>query len=81
MFKPESCTVAKSEHSGGPLENETKPWHSHGWPQQYFPQFGFRTHTTAFSPMEQPSILSAKFDRLVAYQNISLCVTALLLLR
>ena len=30
--------------------------------QQKLPKFGFRSHTTALWPMEQSSILSAKFD-------------------
>ena len=38
--------------------------------------FAFRTHTTALWPMEQSSILSAKFDCSVACQNCSLLATA-----
>ena len=46
------------------------------WLQQKLPEFGFRTHTTAISPVEQSSILSAKFDCPVARQNVSLLATA-----
>ena len=38
--------------------------------------FGFRTHTTALWPMEQSSILSAKFDCSATRQNCSLFATA-----
>ena len=41
-------------------------WHPNNWPQQKLPKFGFRTHRTKFWPMEQSSILSAKFDCPVA---------------
>ena len=57
------------KNSGGPLDNQT--WQTDGWPQQKFPKFGFRTHTTALWPMEQSSILSAKFDYPVARQKCS----------
>ena len=51
--------------SGGPLNRQTA-----------LPKFGFRTHTTALWPVEQSSILSAKFDCPVARQNFSLLATA-----
>ena len=65
---------------GGPLEYQT--WHTNGWLQQKFPKFGFCTHTFWFSyshliwPMEQSSILSAKFDCPVACLNCSLLASA-----
>ena len=40
-----------------------------GWPQQKLAKFGFRTRTTAIWPMEQSSILSAKFAYPLARQN------------
>ena len=46
------------------------------WTQQKLPKCGFRTHTTALWPMEQFSILFAKFDCPVARQNCSLFATA-----
>ena len=51
-------------------------WHTKGWPLQKLPKFGFCTQTTAFWPIEQSSILSAKFDCPVAHQNLLLLVTA-----
>ena len=39
-------------------------------------KFGFCTHTTALWPVEQSSILYAKFDCPVARQNFSLLATA-----
>ena len=62
------------KYSGGPMDNQT--WQTNGWPQQKLPKFGFHTHTTALWPMEQSSILSAKFDCPGACQNISLLATA-----
>ena len=64
-YKPvsQSCAVAESNNK-------------HGWPQETLPKFGFRAHTFALWPMEQPSILSAKFDCPVARQNFSLLATA-----
>ena len=62
------------KHSGGPLDSQT--WHTNGWSQQKLPKFGFHTHTTALCPMEQSSILSAKFDCPVARKNFSLLATA-----
>ena len=40
---------------------------------QKLPMFAFRTHTTTLSPVEQSSMLSAKFE---ARQNCSLFATA-----
>ena len=40
------------------------------------PKFGFRTHKTALWPMEQPSILSGKFDYQVTRLKLSLSATA-----
>ena len=40
----------------------TNTSHTNSWPQQKLPKFGFGTHTTALWPIEQSSILSAKFD-------------------
>ena len=55
----------KATHSGGPLDgNQT--WQTDGWPQQKLPKFGFHTHTIAFWPIEQSSILFAKFEFPVA---------------
>ena len=54
----QSCAVAKSENSGGPLDNQT--W---CWPPQN------RTHLTALWPMEQ----SSTFDCPVA-RNVSIKV-------
>ena len=64
-YKPvsQSCAVAESNNK-------------HGWPQESLPDFGFRTHTFALWPMEQPSILSAKLDCPLARQNFSLLATA-----
>ena len=76
-YKPvaQSCAVAvEVKNSGGPLDNQT--WHTRSWPQQKLPKFNFRTHTTALWPVEQSSILSAKFDCPVARQNISLLTAA-----
>ena len=62
-------------NSGGPLDNQT--WHTNDWLQQELPKFGFPTsHTTALCPMEQSSILSAKFDCPVACKYFSLLDTA-----
>ena len=44
--------------------------------QQKFGNVRFRTHTTALWPMEQSSILSAKFDCPVAHENLSPLGTA-----
>ena len=65
----QSCAVAKIE----PLDNQT--WQTNGLPQQTLPKFGFRTCPTALWPMEQSSILSAKFDCPVVCQNFSLLAT------
>ena len=71
----QSCAVAKSNrNSGGPMDNQT--WHKNDWPPQKLPKFGFRTRTTALWPMEQSSILSAKFDCPVARQNLPLLAIA-----
>ena len=64
----------KVRNSGGPQHNHT--WRMNGWLQQKLPMFGFRTHTTALWPMEQSSILSAKFDCPETHQNCSLLATA-----
>ena len=64
----------KGKNSGGPLDNQT--WYTNSWPEQKLPEFGSRTHTTSLRPMEQFSILSAKFDCPVSRQNISLLATA-----
>ena len=40
------------------------------------PKFDFRTHKTALWPMEQPSILSGKFDYPVIRLKLSLSATA-----
>ena len=69
----QSCAVAKSDHSGRPLDSQT--CYTNFWPQQKLPKFGFRTRTTALWPVEQSSILSAKFDCLVP-QKFSLLATA-----
>ena len=74
IFSSLFCAVTKTEISDGPLDNET--WHTNGWLQQKLPKFGFRTHATAIWPMEQSSILSAKFDCPVACENVSLLETA-----
>ena len=66
--------VPKVKISGGPLDNPT--WQTNFWPQQKLLKFGFRTQVTALWPVEQSSILSAKFDCSVAHQNISLLATA-----
>ena len=55
------------KNSGRLLDNQT--WHINGWPQQKLPKFGFRTHTTALCPVEQSSILSAKYDCPVVCQK------------
>ena len=55
----------KVNNSGRPLDNQT--WHTNGSPQQKLPKSGFRTRLTALWPMEQSSILSAKFDCPVAH--------------
>ena len=68
------CCMLEEENSGGPLDSQT--WPTSGWLQQKLPKFGFRTHTTALWPVEQSSILSAKFDCSVARLNISLLATA-----
>ena len=54
----------KVNNSGRPLDNQT--WHTNGSPQQKLPKSGFRTRLTALWPMEQSSILSAKFHCPVA---------------
>ena len=51
-------------------------WHINGWTQQRLRKFGFHFHTTALWPVEQGSILSAKFDCPVACQYVSLLVAA-----
>ena len=51
-------------------------WHTNGWPQQKLPMFGFRTHTTVPWPVEQFSILFAKFYCPVTRQKFSLLATA-----
>ena len=48
------------KHSGGPLDNQT--WQTNDWSQQKLPKFGFHTRTIALWPMEQSSILFAKFQ-------------------
>ena len=58
---------------GGLLDNQT--WYANSWAQQKLPMFGFRTHTTARSPLEQSSIKPAKFDCPVAQQNFLLLAT------
>ena len=58
----------------GPLDNQT--WHTNDWAQQKLPKFGFPTHTTALWPVEQSSILPAKFDCPVASQNFLFIATA-----
>ena len=75
-YKPvsQSCAVAKSE----------KFWRATGQSNLVYKRvaatkaskFGFLTRTTALWPMEQSSILSAKFDCPVARQNVSLLATA-----
>ena len=71
----QSCAVAvEVKHSGGPLQNQT--WLTNGWSQKKLSKFNFCTHTTALWPMEQSSILSAKFDCPVARQDFSLLPTA-----
>ena len=64
----------KLTNSSRPLDNQT--WQSNGWPQHKLPKFGFRTHTTALWQMEQSSILSAKFDCVLARQKFLLLATA-----
>ena len=66
----------------------SKVWfsYSHNWTSasgavfylvcQVLPTLRFRTHTTALWPMQQSSILSAKFDCPVVRQSISLLATA-----
>ena len=66
--------VLKVNNFDGSLDNKT--WQTNGWPQQKLPKFDFRTHTTALWPVEQSSILSAKFDWPVVRQNVSLSATA-----
>ena len=66
----QSCAVAKSETFWRATGQST--WRTNGWLQQKLPMFGFRTHTTALSPMEHSSVLSAKFDCRETRQNCSL---------
>ena len=64
-----SCAVAKSENFWRATGQST--WHTkrlHGY-NKNLPKFGFRTHTTALWPVEQSSILSARFDCPVAHQE------------
>ena len=71
MYHAQSLKV---NNSGKPLDNQT--WHTNNWPQQNLTKFGFRTHTTALWPIEQSSILFAKFDCPVAHLNLPLLATA-----
>ena len=57
-------------NSGGPLDDQIS--YTNGWPQQKLSKFGFHTHTTAFWPVEQSSMLCSKLDSPVARQNFSL---------
>ena len=59
---------------GGPLDNQA--WYSNRWPPKKLPSFGSLNHATALWPVEQSSILSAKFDWPVACQKLSLLATA-----
>ena len=68
----QSRAVAKSEKFWRATAHSA--WGTNGWLQQKLPKFGFRT--TAFWPVEQSSILSARFDCPVARQNFSLVATA-----
>ena len=61
--------------SGGPLKIKLGIQCMNGWPQQKLPKFGFPAHTTALWPVEQFSILSAKFDCPVTHQKFSLLAT------
>ena len=63
----------KVNNSGKPLDNQT--WHTNNWPQQNLTKFGFRTDTTALWPIEQSSILFAKFDCPEAHLNLPVLVT------
>ena len=63
------CTVAKTE-------NFWLATHENCWLHQKFPKFGFCTNITALRPMEQFSILSARFDSPMAHQNFLLLATA-----
>ena len=56
-------------------------WHINGWTQQKLGKFGFHIHTTALWPVEQASILSAKFDCLVASQYFSLLVVKVVVVK
>ena len=63
----------KVNNSGKPLDNQT--WHTNNWLQQNRRHFGFRADTTALWPIEQSSILFAKFDCPVAHLNLPLLAT------
>ena len=70
----QSCAVAKIEVYG-PLDNQT--WQTNVWPQQKLSKSFFYLYShTALWPMEQSSIISAKFDCPVARQNVLLLTTA-----
>ena len=70
------CVWSNFSTAAVPWQRSIGAWHTNGWPLQKFSKFGFCTQTTALWPIEQSSILSAKFDCPVAHQNLSLLVTA-----
>ena len=70
------CVWSNESRASVPWQMSIGAWHTKGWPQRKLPKFGFCTQTTALWPIEQSSILSAKFDCPVAHQNLLLLVTA-----
>ena len=67
----QSCAVAKSEKLWRAI-GQSNLVQSNSWLQQNLPKFCFWSLKTAVWPMEQSSILPAKFDCPVACQNFSL---------
>ena len=66
----QSCAVAKSDNFWRATGQSNLP--DKGWPQQKFPKFDFRIHTTPLWPMEQSSSLVFQFGFPVARQNVLL---------
>ena len=71
----QSCTVAKSEHFWR-ATGQSNLAYKRLAAKQKLPKFDFCTHTSALWPVEQSSILSAKFDCAVDCQKFSLLATA-----
>ena len=61
----QSCAVAKSDNFWRATGQSNLP--DKGWPQQKFPKFDFRIHTTPLWPMEQSSSLVVQWTARMFY--------------